>query len=385
MGRDTTPVGKTVETRGGDLEATLRWITTGYRVFAALWLTILGAVVLNSSTTDVARPGVVAVTMGVVLVWAAAATSIRITRPDLLAAWWFVAIDLAASAWSVMAGSAANTIQFAGGYPLAGAFGAVYAYGVAGGGAGAAVLTGAALWPLLTREKGFSQEVANGIAFLFSTAAAVGVVAALRNADRTRAAAETALAVERTERIRAEEHAEMASHLHDSVLQTLALIQRDRAATPDIRALARHQERELRGWLYGGAGTGGAGSFRESLLAVCAELEDGTGVQIETVVVGDTTAPVEPVIRAAREAILNAVKHSGVEQISVYGEVSGGEVQVFVKDRGAGFDPTAVDPSRLGIQESIVGRMGRHGGFAEIIAAPGSGTEVRLRLPLEES
>jgi signal transduction histidine kinase len=371
--------------RGGDLEATLGWITTGYRVFAALWLTILGAVVLNSTTTDVARPGVVAATIGIVLVWAAAATSIRVTRPRLLAAWWFVAIDLAVSAWSVISGSAADTIQFAGGYPLAGAFGAVYAFGVTGGVAGAAVLTGSALWPLLTREQGFSQEVANGIAFLFSTAAAVGVVAVLRSADRVRAAAEAALTVERTERIRAEEHAEMASHLHDSVLQTLALIQRDPAATPDIRGLARHQERELRTWLYGDAATGNAGGFRESLLGVCAGLEDDTGAEIETVVVGDSTAGVDPIVRAAREAILNAVEHSGVRRISVYGEVADAVVQVFVKDRGAGFDPAAVDPSRLGIRESIVGRMERHGGSAEIISAPGRGTEVRLRLPIEGS
>lgn len=380
-----TADGNAAGAHGGDLEATLRWITTGYRGFAALWLTILGVVVLNSATNDVAHPGVVAATIGLVLIWAAAATSIQVSRPAALASWWFVAIDLAVSAWSVLSGTAADSIQFAGGYPLAGAFGAVYAFGTAGGVAGAAVLTGSALWPLLAREQGFSQEVANGIALLFSTAAAVGVAAALRNADRTRAAAEAALAVERTERIRAEEHAEMASHLHDSVLQTLALIQRDPAATPDIRGLARHQERELRSWLYGDTAPGGAGGFRESLLAVCADLEDGSNAAIETVAVGDTMAGVQPIIRAAREAILNAIEHGGAERISVYGEASGNEVQVFVKDRGVGFDPAAVDPSRLGIRESIVGRMERHGGSAEIISAPGRGTEVRLRLPVERS
>jgi signal transduction histidine kinase len=366
--------------RSGDLESTLRWIVTGYRVFAAIWLSILGLVVLGSSTTDVDRPAVVAATIGLVVLWAATATAARVVNPELLSKWWFVGVDLAISAWTVVAGTVAGTIQFAGGYPLSGAFAGIYAFGVAGGIVGAAVLTSAGLIPVVSRAQSFSQEVANALAFLFSVAAAVGVAAVLRTSDRRRVAAEAALEIERTERIRAEEHAEVAAHLHDSVLQTLALIERDTSATPDIRGMARHQERELRSWLFPTASRGGG--FRESLVAMCSAVEDLGGVKVEVVVVGDSTAEVDPILRAGREAALNASKHAGVDSISVYGEAGEEEVLVFIKDRGAGFDPVTVAASRHGIQDSIVGRMERHGGTVEIISSPGSGTEVRLRLPL---
>jgi signal transduction histidine kinase len=195
------------------------------------------------------------------------------------------------------------------------------------------------------------------------------------------------LAQERAERVRAEEHAEVAAHLHDSVLQTLALIQRDSNATPDIKGLARHQERELRAWLFPDQATSAvsSGGFREALLAACAEAEGAGTIKIETVVVGDTAAPTEAIIKAASEAIRNAQTHSGAEFVSVYGEAANDEVLVFVKDRGIGFDPATVDASRHGVSESIVGRMDRSGGSAEIISSPGIGTEVRLRLPIEAS
>jgi signal transduction histidine kinase len=370
--------------RSDDLETTLLWIVTGYRVFAAVWLSILGLVVLSSDTTPVANPPVVAATVGLVVAWAATATTAAIVKPHVASTWWFVAADLAVSAWTVAAGTVAITIQFAGGYPLAGAFGAIYAFGTAGGAVGAATLTATGLFPLLKNEsQSFSQDVANAIAFLFSVGAAIGVAGALRASDQRRAEAEEALATERTERTRAEEHAEVAAHLHDSVLQTLALIQRDPASTPDIRGLARHQERELRTWLFPNLDTASpSGAFREALVDVCSEVEDMGGAQVEVVVVGNSSDSVDPIVRAAREAILNARNHAGVELVSVYGEANTDEVLVFVKDRGKGFEPTAVDDSRHGIRESIVGRMERHGGSAEIISVVGSGTEVRLRLPL---
>jgi signal transduction histidine kinase len=373
------------EPRSNELESTLLWITTGYRVFAALWLSILGGVVLASSTTEVERPAVVVLTVAGVLLWSGFATAVRVTKPRLHSTWWFVGIDLAFSVWTVVAGAIAGTIQFAGGYPLAGAFGAIYAFGSTGGAVGAATLTAAGLVTVLGRsQQSFSQDVANAIAFLFSVGAAVGVAAVLRSSDHRRVEAEAALALERTERARAEERAEFAAHLHDSVLQTLALIQRDPTATPDIRGLARYQERELRAWLFPepDAGDPAGGGFREELVAACSEIEDLGGVKIEVVIVGNTAEPVEPIVRAAREAILNSRKHAGVDTISVYGEVNDAEVLIFVKDRGTGFDPTTVDGSRHGVRDSIVGRMERHGGSAKIISTPGAGTEVRLRLPL---
>lgn len=372
-----------MEQRPAALEPTLLWIITGYRIFAALWLSILGGVALASETTTVDSPGVVGGTIALVLVWAALTTTIRVLNPGLTATWWLVAIDLAISCWTVVAGDVAGTLQFAGGYPLVGAFTAIYVFGWAGGVAGAAALTATGLSRALGGNASAAQDVANSIAHLFSVGAATGVAAALRTSDRRRAAAEAALEQERTDRVRAEEHAEMAAHLHDSVLQTLALIQRDSGATPDIRGLARHQERELRSWLFSDqeSGTGTDGGFREALVAVCSEIEDLGDAKVEVVVVGDSAASVEPIVRAAREAILNSSKHSGAETISVYGEASDGVVQVFVKDRGAGFDPGMVPESRQGIRESVVNRIERHGGTAEIISQPGAGTEIRLRLP----
>lgn len=373
--------------RSEDLESTLLWITTGYRVFAAAWLTILGIVVLASKSTEVERPTVVVATIGVVLAWAALTTVARVVRPELARSWAFVTLDLALGVWSAIAGTVAGTIQFAGGYPLAGAFGAIFAFGTTGGIIGAAVLTSAGLVPVLARRESFSQEVANAIAYIFSVGAATAVAAVLRWSERRRVAAETALATERTERARAEEHAEVAAHLHDSVLQTLALIQRDPAATPDIRGLARHQERELRDWLFPDTSDAAlqGGGFREALVLVCSEVEDIGPAKVELVVVGNTSAPIESIVRATREAILNAQTHAGVDLVSVYGEAAVNEVLVFVKDRGSGFDPDAIDASRHGLRESIVGRMERHGGSAEIISSPGAGTEVRLRLPVEAS
>jgi len=374
-----------MESRRTGLEQTLLWIVTGYRVFAAIWLSILGAVTLSSDTEAPERPGVVVATISLVLVWAGITTLLRLFRGRLIATWWLVAADLAISCWTVVAGTIAGTIQFAGGYPLVGAFTAIYAYGWVGGAFGAVALTATGLSRILDGGSLEPQDFANSIAYLFSVGAATGVAVALRSADRRRAEAEAALERERTERIRAEEHAEMAAHLHDSVLQTLALIQRDSAATPDIRGLARHQERELRSWLFPEQGEAPrTGGFREALVGVCSEIEDLGKAQIETVVVGDTGADVGPIVRAAREAILNASKHSGADLVSVYGEVSDGAALVFVKDRGVGFDPVAIPESRQGIRESIVNRMQRNGGSAEILSSPGEGTEVRLRLPVEE-
>ena len=371
--------------RSADLEETLLWITTGSRVFAALWLSILGSVVLAGRSEEVERPGVVVATMATVLLWAGAATVLRVLRPKLASHWAFVAVDLALSAWTVVAGTVAGSIQFAGGYPLAGAFAAIYAFGATGGIVSAVVLTAAGLVPVLGTTQSFSQEVANALAFLFSVGAAVGVAGVLRSSEHRRIEAEAALTRERAERVRAEERAEVATHLHDSVLQTLALIQRDQAATADIRGLARYQERELRAWLFPDVTTdaGAAGGFREALIDAGSEIEDRTGTRVDTVVVGNLLSQFEPIVRAAREAILNAATHAGVETVSVYGEANAEEVLVFVKDRGRGFDPGAIDPSRHGVSESIVGRMQRYGGSAEIISAPGSGTEVRLRFPME--
>lgn len=191
------------------------------------------------------------------------------------------------------------------------------------------------------------------------------------------------LARERRERIRSEERADMAAHLHDSVLQTLALVQRRADDPREVVRLARHQERELRAWLLGGGATPAVGSSLGAALdAVAAEVEEEYGVPIEVVRVRDCPIEgLEPLVLASREAMLNAVRHSGTPDVSVFVEVEPDRASVFVRDRGRGFDPSAVPRDRGGIAASIVGRMERRGGAATVRSSPGEGTEVELVLP----
>ena len=188
------------------------------------------------------------------------------------------------------------------------------------------------------------------------------------------------LETERAGRVRETERAEIAAHLHDSVLQTLALIQRRAGNEHDVVRLARAQERELRGWLFQDPGRD-AGQLSERIKATAAEVEDLLGNAVEVVSVGDTamTEAHEALVQASREAMLNASRHGG-GSVSVYLEVSDGRAEVFVKDRGPGFELSDVPEDRLGVRESIIGRMKRHGGTASITSTP-DGTEVRLGLP----
>jgi len=189
------------------------------------------------------------------------------------------------------------------------------------------------------------------------------------------------LSAERRERIREHERAELAAHVHDSVLQTLTLIQ-SQASDPDaVRRLARGQERELRSWLYTTPTSNGEAMLSTALRAAAAEVEDTHGVAIDVVVVGD--APLDEAltaaVAAAREGMVNAAKSSGSPSISVFAEVSTKKVEVFVRDRGTGFDVDEVPDDRRGIRDSIVGRMARHGGTATVRSGDG-GTEVALNL-----
>ena len=193
------------------------------------------------------------------------------------------------------------------------------------------------------------------------------------------------LAAERSARIRSQERAEVAAHLHDSVLQTLTLMQKRSGDPREVAALARRQERELREWLNdegGGTDEGTDRGFAAALGAAAAEVEDAHRVAIEVVAVGD--CPLDEraaaVVAAAREALTNAAKFAPDDAISVYAEVTPQRIDVYVRDRGSGFDPGAIAADRRGISESIVGRMRRHGGSATISAVPGTGTEIALAL-----
>jgi phage shock protein PspC (stress-responsive transcriptional regulator)/two-component sensor histidine kinase len=192
-----------------------------------------------------------------------------------------------------------------------------------------------------------------------------------------------ALRTERRERIRSEERSEISAHLHDSVLQTLALIQVRAGDDREVQRLARRQERELRSWLQGRPPEAEAATVADLVSSIVAEVEDDHAVRVELVVVGD--APLDDRLRAlalaGREAVLNAVHHAGVATVDAYLEVEPHEVTLFVRDRGKGFDPAAVDPDRRGLAESVHGRIARAGGRAEVRSSVGEGTEVELVVP----
>ena len=206
---------------------------------------------------------------------------------------------------------------------------------------------------------------------------------------------------ERRQRIRSEERAEVAAHLHDGVLQTLALIQKRAGDDRAVRSLARRQERELRSWLYGGtngqadAFSGGSrrpvggtppippGTVATLLRRELDDLEDHYAVRFDAVLVGD--APLDDagraLVAAGREAALNAARHAGVDTIDVYLEVETDRTSLYVRDRGSGFDPASVPSDRRGLADSISARVRRHGGTAEIRSAPGEGAEIELSMP----
>ncbi|MDO8209382.1 ATP-binding protein [Conexibacter sp. CPCC 206217] len=192
------------------------------------------------------------------------------------------------------------------------------------------------------------------------------------------------LADERAERIRSQERAEVAAHLHDSVLQTLALIQKRAEDPREVASLARQQERELRHWLSDRPAKPAGESLAAALEEAASEVERLHGVPIEVVMVGDS--PVDErlaaLVSAAREAMSNAAKFARSAKVDLYAEVSPGRVEVYVRDRGVGFDPAAIPADRRGVRESIVGRMERHGGRAVVHAAPGEGTEIELTMEL---
>ena len=194
---------------------------------------------------------------------------------------------------------------------------------------------------------------------------------------------------ERQSRVRADERARVAAHLHDSVLQTLALIQRHADDPVRTAQLARHQERELRNWLFGSGDQSPPGTVRlgRALEEMAAEVDAAHGVPVKTIVVGDSSdlepGAIDALVAAAKEATVNAAKHSGAKRVDVFAERSRDQVEIFVRDTGRGFDPTSTATDRQGIVESIVGRMERAGGRGAVHTEIGGGTEVELVLPIE--
>jgi signal transduction histidine kinase/phage shock protein PspC (stress-responsive transcriptional regulator) len=194
------------------------------------------------------------------------------------------------------------------------------------------------------------------------------------------------LAEERRQRIRSQERAEVAAHLHDSVLQTLALIQRS-GDSREMATLARGQERELRAWLYDGRRAADRTLLSTALNDAAAEIERTHRVAIDVVTAGDCRIdePETALVLAAREAMLNAATHSGARHVSVFVETDEAEIAAYIRDQGDGFDLASVSPDRRGIADSIQGRVNRYGGTANVVSVPAQGTEVSLRVPRRSS
>jgi signal transduction histidine kinase/phage shock protein PspC (stress-responsive transcriptional regulator) len=192
---------------------------------------------------------------------------------------------------------------------------------------------------------------------------------------------------ERRNRMRTEARAEVAAHLHDSVLQTLALVQRNASDPARVLSLARRQERELRAWLYGDDldVLSSATTLSRAIDAVVAEVEAEHAIRVEAVVVGDVRldSRTEALVAAVREAVVNAAKHARCDDVAVYVEVGPVEIEAFVRDRGAGFDPEHVPADRQGVRGSMTGRMHALGGRVEVSSAMGAGTEVAIVLPFQ--
>jgi signal transduction histidine kinase len=217
------------------------------------------------------------------------------------------------------------------------------------------------------------------VGLLFSMLALAGVVVALAPV-LWRVFGQ--LGEERVARIREQERAEVAAIVHDQVLHTLALIQRNAHDSTSVVRLARGQERTLRNWLYKPTGSPSE-RFAAALEQVAAEVEDTYAITVETVVVGDAENDerVGALVAATREALVNAARHAKVATVSLYAEAEEETFSVYVRDRGSGFDPSTVDDDRHGVRGSIVGRMQRHGGQAHVRSAAGEGTEVELTMP----
>lgn len=248
--------------------------------------------------------------------------------------------------------------------------------GVYRGGFGVALILGAAL--LVLQTTGALSGARDALLSAFVVLTAFGLILApflYRLGD--------SLAAERAARIRSQERAEVAAHLHDSVLQTLALVQKQAGDPQAVATLARRQERELRTWLAGDQAA--PGQLEDALRVTAAEVEERFGVLVDVVAVGDV--PLDPDLRAlvaaAREAMVNAAKFGavpGAPAVAVFAEVTDATVRVFVRDRGPGYDPSTVPADRRGVRESVIGRMERHGGRAVVHTAPGAGVEVELCL-----
>jgi signal transduction histidine kinase len=358
------------------LEPTLLRVAAGARSIGVAWMVVLGAVVLERQFEW--RVGVVLL---VAIAWGSGSLLVYRRNPTAVIAVWAMAMDLAVSGAAIAVsnlGSDQNRIV--GGYPLI-----TVAIAAVRGRRAAWVAAGVLLAVVIASvsrnpDQNVIVENLSDIIFYAAGAFTFGwALEVLRDSDRERIGAQRALLETEGRHARAEERAEISRRLHDSVLQTLALIQRQAGNEPEVVRLARAQERELRGWLFAEPGEVG-GRFAERLQSEAADVEARYRCVVDVVVVGDcdVTAKVESLLAAGREAMVNAAVHAPGERVSVYAECDEGRCRLFVRDRGPGFDLGTIPAGRAGVRDSIVGRLRAAGGSAEL--GNGPGTEWRLEV-----
>jgi signal transduction histidine kinase len=350
---------------GEDVARTVRNITVGARWIGVVWLAVLGVAALVPD--QVASPGLVVAIVGVAVGWAVVAS----LRHD----GWLVVGDTAIATLALLGPDLAGAPNFYGGLP-----GMVVAI-AASRRRSQGFVVAALLSVVVLLRPGFNPEaqawadsVGQLIVYLMLALTVGWAVHTLYAGEAARRAAEEA-------RARAEERARTSAHLHDSVLQTLALIQRHPSDPVHVATLARRQERELREWLYGSPPAGASG-LTAAVQRAAEEVERRFGTRIDVVAVGDALLDDrgEALVQAGREAMINAAKHAQVDEVSVYLEAEGGHTSLFVRDRGRGFDRGAVATDRHGLRDSIERRMVAVGGTATVRSSPGAGTEVRLEV-----
>ncbi len=362
---------------GVRVDATLRRIIVGFRLVTAVWITVLGVIAIVAWD---ALAGLVFGAVGVVWIWSGVTFWLAGTgRFESLP--WLIADLLVAVAVTVFdAFDGASEGGFVGGYPMSSVLLWGYAFRIPGGlGSAAVVATGV----VAAGEFNLAGNIVTAILYLAVGGAAAWAFEMLRSSELRRVRAEADLEAERAARIRVEERSEVAAHLHDSVLQTLALIQKGSSDPAEVRNLARVQERELRTWLLGANRQGT--TIMGALESTCSDIEKRHGVAVELVAVGDRRLDdrLAALVGAAGESVMNAAKHANAEKVSVFADATSSIVEVFVRDRGVGFDPASVGEDRQGLSQSVKGRMHRHGGTVEIMSGVGAGTEVRLTMPIE--
>lgn len=362
------------------IETTLLRVVAVFRVVATCWLILLAILVLATEPPGddpSQRMLIVASAIVIAVVWTLVTLILAYRRPGFLGRPLFLVVDLILAAWVALTPNLIPTdIFFAGGYPISSPILIATTSGVLATVAPAAIVAGASAYGVGFEGARAAEVLAINLLSPVVVAWGFGTI---KTQDEGRREAEEALAVERTKLARADERAEMAAHLHDSVLQTLALIQRRSPDNRDVTRLARRQERQLRAWLNGPALAAG-NTLSSALIHAAEEVEDEYDVVVEMSTAGDRELDdrAAGLVLAAREAMTNAARFAGVDRIYVLAETSGDGIRLVVRDQGAGFDPDTVSEDRRGVRESIVGRLERLGGTATIRSSLGEGTEVEL-------